>query len=154
MMNTPSLFNSPVRTALFGLVTLAILLTGVSLIASPARNKILEEVTVLYSDETPVLAIRLSYVFSYLGHFPLEEGKELRIRVRPVRVGPSDRKSVFLREGLRPLDGDEIDVDEVLYEGDTKEGPWLTIRFTRSVHYRVLPDADYRGIKIFIDPSD
>ena len=146
--------GKPVRTLLPGLCILALVLTSASLPAAPVRNKILEEVTVQNNDETPVLQVKLSYVFSYLGHFPPEKGEELRIRVRPVRVAPSDRQSVFLREGLRPLDGEMIAVDEVLYEGDTREGPWVTIRFTRPVHYRVLPDADHRGIQIFIDSSD
>ena len=146
--------GNPVRATLLGLGILAFTLASMSLPAAPVRNKILEEVSVEHNDETPVLHVKLSYVFSYLGHFPPEHGEELRIRVRPVRVGISDRQSVFLREGLRPLDGETIAVDEVLYEGDTREGPWVTIRFTRPVYYRVLPDADHRGIQIFIDSSD
>ena len=146
--------GNPVRTALLGLGILALLLAGMSLIASPVRNKILEEVTIWHSDEIPVLEVKLSFMFSYLGHFPPGGGKELRIRLKPVQVAPSDRQSVFHRESVRPLDGEQFAIDEVVYEGDVKEGPWLTIHFTRPVHYRVLPNADYRGIKIYLDPSE
>ena len=135
-------------------LALLVFLTGTSAIAAPVRNKVLEEVTLQQDNGQPVLDIQLSFVFSYLGHFPLDEGRELRIRLKPVRVAPSDRKSVFARESLTPVNAADFAIDEVVYEGDVKEGPRLTVYFDHPVHYHVVPDADYRGIKIFLDPSD
>ncbi|WP_132971873.1 hypothetical protein [Thiogranum longum] len=117
-------------------------------------NKVLEEVTIQVVDGKPVLEAKLSFLFSYLGHFPIDEGKELRIRLKPVQVAPVDRESVSGREGISPQGAEQYSVDEVVYEGDVKEGPWLTIHFTRPVHYHVIPGPDYRSIKVFLDPSD
>jgi hypothetical protein len=135
------------------LALLAVLISTITT-ASPVRNKVLEEVTVQHNAGQPALEIKLSFIFSYLGHFPLDEGSELRIRLQPVQVAPVDRKSIFGREGLRPVDAERFAIDEVVYEGDVKEGPWLTIHFTRPVHYRVIPGSDYRSIRILLELSD
>jgi len=135
-------------------LALLVFFTGTPAIAEPVRNQVLEEVTIRHDNGQPVLDIRLSFVFRYLGHFPLDEGRELRIRLEPVRVGPSDKKSIFARESVTPLNAGAFAIDEVVYEGDVKEGPRLTVYFDHPVHYHVIPDADYRGIKIFLDPSD
>jgi len=143
--------NYPARTRILHLALLALLLGSMHASAAPARSKVLEEVSIQQYDDQPVLEIRFSFLFSYRMHFPTNKGSELRIWLRPLQVAPSDRQSITGREGVRPPGGPQFGVDEVVYEGDVREGPWLTIHFTRPVHYRVVHDPDYRGIKVFLD---
>jgi hypothetical protein len=116
----------------------------------PARDRIIESVAVDVEDERVTLEIELSYVFRYLSHFPQSSGSELRIRIRPVRVPLSDRGAVYKNEGIVPPDAGIAAIDQVLYEGDSFDGPWLTIQFTRPVRYEVIPGSDYRSINVIV----
>ncbi|HHJ13765.1 MAG TPA: hypothetical protein ENJ79_05215 [Gammaproteobacteria bacterium] len=123
--------------------------------AAPAVQKVIEQARITRAaDGRPVLAVRLGFVFAYQDHFPDGSGTELRIRIRPVLVPPVDRAALTRREGTRPPGASLACIDEVLYEGDAREGPWLTIRFTRTMHYRVIATPDRRSLKIFIEPPE
>jgi len=125
-------------------------LGGWALSATPVRDRVLERVNLDIIDEQPMLNVQLSFPFRYLSHFPLAEGTELRIRLQPVMVPSSDMGAVFQREGTVPPDADNAAIDEVIYEGDIDGGPYLTIRFTGTMRYEVIPGADYRSLNILL----
>jgi hypothetical protein len=127
-----------------------VLETGWVVSGQPARDRIIENVTMDADDDQVTLEVELSYVFRYLSHFPQRGGSELRIRIRPVRVPISDSGAVFKNEGMVPPDAGLAAVDQVVYEGDSIDGPWLTIYFTRPVHYEVIPGSDYRSIYVIV----
>ena len=136
-----------------GSILLAALVIGIggwALSAAPVRDRVLERVDLNIIDEQVILNVQLSFPFRYLSHFPLDESRELRIRLQPVRVPSSDIGAVSRREGVVPADADSAAVDEVIYEGDIAGGPYLTIRFTGTMRYEVIPGADYRSINILL----
>jgi len=139
----------PRRLSLVVLVIIA-LAAGWVFSGQPARDRIIESALINVDDGYVLLEVRLTYPFRYLSHFPQETGSELRIRIVPVRVPSSDVGAVFRNEGLVPPDADIAAVDQVLYEGDNPDGPYLTIRFTRPVRYQVIPGSDYRSMNIVI----
>jgi hypothetical protein len=139
----------PRRLSLVVLVIIA-LAAGWVFSGQPARDRIIESALINVDDGHVLLEVRLTYPFRYLSHFPQETGSELRIRIVPVRVPSSDVGAVFRNEGLVPPDADIAAVDQVLYEGDNPDGPYLTIRFTRPVRYQVIPGSDYRSMNIVI----
>jgi hypothetical protein len=139
----------PSWLAALALVMIA-LETGWVVSGQPARDRILEDVSVDAGDQRITLETRLSYVFRYLSHFPQHSGSELRIRIRPVMVPPSDRDAVYRNEGIVPPQAELASIDQVLYEGDNFDGPYLTIQFTRPMHYEVIPGSDYRSINVIV----
>ena len=87
-------------------------------------------------------------------HFPPHSGEELRIRLFPVRIPPSDINAAFRREGVVPRHAEDVAVDEVIYEGDSEGGPYLILYFTRPVSYEVIPGSDYRSMNILVRSID
>lgn len=119
--------------------------------AQPVRDKILDEVYVTRENDRPAIHVSLTFPFRYLSHFPPEEGAELRIRIKPVRIPISDSDAVFKREGIRPDRADTVGLIEVLYEGDIDGGPYITLIFSRSVTYEVIPGTDYRHLTVIAE---
>ena len=133
------------------LAPLMILALAGGAIAGPTvRYKMLEDVQVLKNNGDLFVEVHFSIPMRYRMHFPPDNGKELRIQLRAVQVPGSDLDALFRREAVAPPYGDVIALDEVIYEGDIQDGPWLTIRFTRSVSYQVIPGSDYRSMRIVI----
>ena len=138
------------RQLLLVVLAATLLAAGWTLSGPPARDRIIESALINVVDGHVVLEVALSFPFRYQSHFPQETGDELRIRIAPVRVPSSDLDAVFKREGLVPPDAETVGIDEILYEGDTAGGPYLTIRFTRPARYQVIPGSDYRRLSIVI----
>jgi len=141
---------TPIRLSLKVFVVIAFLVAGWMIQAEPARDKIIDSALLRIDGENTFLDVQLTFPFRYLSHFPQETGQELRIRIQPVRVPSSDLNAAFQREGTVPPNADIAAIDEVIYEGDSASGPWLTIRFTRPVRYQVIPGGDYRSVTIAI----
>ena len=138
------------RVALKALVVVACLAAGWLIQAEPVRDKIIASALLRVEGDNTLLDVHLTFPFRYLSHFPQETGEELRIRIVPVSVPSSDLGAVLRREGVTPPDAGIAAIDEVIYEGDSTNGPWLTIRFTRPVRYQVIPGSDYRSVTIAI----
>jgi len=138
------------RLPLKAVIVVVCLAAGWLIQAEPARDKIIASALLRVEGDNTLLDVHLTFPFRYLSHFPQETGEELRIRIQPVRVPSSDLNAAFLREGTVPPDADIAAIDEVIYEGDSASGPWLTIRFTRPVRYQVIPGGDYRSVTIAI----
>lgn len=138
------------RLPLKAFIVVACLVAGWMIQAEPARDKIIDSALLRVEGGNTLLEVQLTFPFRYLSHFPQETGEELRIRIQPVRVPSSDLNAAFLREGTVPPDADIAAIDEVIYEGDSTNGPWLTIRFTQPVRYQVIPGSDYRSVSVVI----
>jgi hypothetical protein len=118
--------------------------------AQPVRDRILEEVTITHENGHHIIEINFPFRIRYQSHFPDRHGKELRIRLQPVRVAATDIDAVFRRESVVPQYASVIALDEVTYEGDIKSGTQLTLTFTEDVTYEVRPAPDYTHIRIII----
>ena len=118
--------------------------------APPVRDKVLEDVEITKSDGNLIVEVYFSFPLRYRSHFPQDSGKELRIRLQPVRVPVSDLDAVFQRESVTPPYADAVALDEVIYEGDIDGGPYLTVRFLQTASYQVVPGADYRSMRIVV----
>ncbi len=116
--------------------------------APPARDKVLEEVEVLENDGHFIIDVHFAFPLRYRSHFPAERGEELRIRLLPVRIPPSDINAAFEREGVVPRGAEAAAIDQVAYEGDSEGGPYLIVSFTKMVSYEVIPGSDYRSMTI------
>jgi len=135
------------RTAAILLLAFAACTIGA---APQVRDMVLDQVEITRSDGNLILQVNFSFPLRYVSHFPPGDGSELRIRLSPIQVPPSDEDAVFKRESITPPYADTIALDEVIYEGDVDSGPYLTVRFLRPVRYEVVPGADYRSCNVIV----
>jgi hypothetical protein len=138
------------RQLLLAVFAVTALAAGWVILAQPVRDRIIDDAVIEPRAGHIFLEVSLTLPFRYLSHIPLDGGRELRVRIQPVQVAGSDRDAVFKREAVMPPDADVAAVDQVIYEGDAPDGPWLTVRFTRAVRFQVIPGADYRRVIIEI----
>ena len=84
----------------------------------------------------------------YLGHFPEKKGDILQIKFRAIAFD-AIRDNYSLIEKLNLVDITRKDyIDDVRYEGDVPGGPFIIIRFTKPVLYRVEEGSGLRSISV------
>ena len=136
------------------LAALVLLIVAENHSAPPVRDKVLEEVEVHEQDGQSIVKVQFSFPLRYRSHFPQEKSAELRIRLFPVRIPPSDVNAAFKREGVVPRGAESASIDEVIYEGNSEGGPYLILHFTRAVRYEVIPGSDYRSVSVMVRSLD
>ncbi len=141
------------RRAIVGSIAVLCLLGfGSRLPAQPAGNRIIEDAWLERSGECGWLTIRFTLPMQYVSHFPPEQGKELRIQLKPLGINRSDMPALGHNEPIRVADLDAIaPVQRLDYEGQyNPNAPVISLVFEDEVHYRVQPGADFRSIRILL----
>ena len=125
--------------------------------AQPVRDRVLSGVQVAEDRSCAVVKVNLNFPVRYLSHFPLNAGRELRIKLRSIEISPSDREGLLGRESVRPPASDLADIRKIEYEGDNPAGPVLTFSFRDEANYKVGQGTDFRSLIVAIsgpEPSD
>ena len=136
------------KTALMGASAgIITLLLVVALRAQPTGGRILSDIALAGSETCRTAQIGFSFPIRYVNHFPQKEGKELRIQLKPVTVGPMDEQDLREREAFSPVD-DSTPLSNVIYEGDMEGGPYLTLQFNQITRYTVAQGTDFRSISV------
>lgn len=123
------------------------LLLVVALRAQPTGGRILSDITLAGSEACRTARISFNFPIRYINHFPQKEGKELRIQLKPVTVGPMEEQDLLEREAFSPVD-DTTPLSNVIYEGDMEGGPYLTLQFSQVTHFAVAQGTDFRSISV------
>ncbi|MGI9422647.1 MAG: hypothetical protein ACR2PA_05600 [Hyphomicrobiaceae bacterium] len=118
--------------------------------AEPVLDRVLSDVEVLAKPRCTIMKVGFNLRVRFLGHFPAEKGRELRIRVRAI-----DRQSDYFvgrlkREALSPPRDPRAAVRAIEFETIRADGPTLVIQFERSVAYQVAQGADFQSIIIAV----
>jgi hypothetical protein len=135
------------------LLAIAVVLLAQLAGSEPVRKKILDELDVQEGEEVTTIRISLTSRVRYIRHFPYESGEELRIKILLFDVSRDNREAFFSRETLVPFDSKDLPLNEVVYEGDTESGPYLTLFFSRRVDFGVQQGTDSRSIVVYINKS-
>jgi hypothetical protein len=114
--------------------------------AEPLRDRVLQDVDV--RDRCVVAGF--AFPIQYVRHFPADRGDELRIRIRPRLAGRIEADALGGREAVRPPRRRSLHLSEVVYEGDVADGPYLIMRFSRPVSFRVGVGHDFRSIVVLV----
>jgi len=152
--------NSPLRITHskymlhLGLAAAALALTlAAALHAQPTGGKILADITINGTKSCRMAQIGFSFPVRYINHFPQSEGKEVRIQLKPLTVGPLEEQDLLDREAFSPAQ-DETLLNNVIYEGDMEGGPYLTVQFSQAVRFTVAQGTDFRSIKVGFHTAD
>jgi len=141
------------KTALMGASAGIIALSlVVALRAQPTGGWILSDITLAGSESCRTARISFNFPIRYVNHFPQKEGKELRIQLKPVTVGPMEEQDLQEREAFSPVD-DSAPLNNVIYEGDMEGGPYLTLQFSQIAHFAVVQGTDFRSISVTFQTS-
>jgi hypothetical protein len=143
--------RSLIETVLLSVVILVALLTPFPAPwAQPVRERVLEEVLVAETPDAWEVHVGLSFPARYERHFPLHEGRELRVTMQPLAVSAVDASELSGRESVRPQGAGAMGLMEVTWEGDVGEGPYLTFTFTHPVSFWVRQGKDFRSLVVTV----
>lgn len=106
----------------------------------------------MFSEHPEAVNINVSFNFPvrYLNHFPAKQGRELRIKLLPIAIATVDRDALLHRESYTPEMPNLAGITEVLYEGDTFTGFYLTLYFLGKAQWQVEQGRDYRSLQVRI----
>jgi tetratricopeptide (TPR) repeat protein len=95
------------------------------------------------------VTIELACGVEYIDHFPVDRGETLRIQLEATTicngVSPLAAQS---REQYRPLQADLINLQEIIYDGNSSGGQILTLVFGDAVEYEVLHSGTSNTITV------
>jgi hypothetical protein len=138
------------KTLLLPTLVLLLACLATELCAQPISGRIISDVDIFAGEEQTEVHINFNFPVRYLRHFPEKTGEELRIQLRPIAVSPDDREALFQRESFVPNEHNQANLSEVIYEGDSFSGLFLTLYFNDVETYQVKQGADYRSLTIIV----
>lgn len=127
-----------------GLVTITLI---VALQAQPTGGTIMTNVSLFRSQSCTTVNVAFSIPIRYVSHFPQIQGKEVRIRLKPIAAGSIEASALFKREGFSPVNA-VTPLENVVYEGDMAGGPYLSLQFSHNVDFTVVQGRDFRSMAI------
>lgn len=139
----PSLF-----IATIGIAGWFFLATGIGL-GEPVLNQVLSGARVIQSVGSSCPAIRIGFNFRvrYVSHFPVNGGRELRIKVRPLNRINASKNFLIPRESAIAPNLPGVDIRGIVFEANGS-GPVLMIYFDRKVAYKVSQGSDFTSILV------
>jgi hypothetical protein len=118
--------------------------------AEPASDSVLASVQVSNQAQCSALKISFNLRVQYISHFPVSEGQELRVLVRPIDAGQTT-EILTRRESLRAPATRFGHIRTIDFEAANAAGPALVIQFDKPVRYAVSQGADFESliVKVF-----
>ena len=132
---------------LAGLVTLT---AAPRVEAEPALDRVLASVQASNQKSCTALSIAFNLRIRYLSHFPVGQGQELRIQLRPIDGAQAAAEILTRRESLRSPDTKFGHIRAIDFEAGQAAGPSLVIQFQESVHYEVSQGGDFQSLIVTI----
>jgi len=97
-----------------------------------------------------VVQVNFNFLVRYDSHFPLDQGQELRISVRPIDRAQAASIVQLRREAARVPDKSVVPIRAIDFEVDQPNGPVLRIQFEQPVAYRVFQGPDFQSVVIAV----
>ena len=84
----------------------------------------------------------------YLGHFPDDNSDIIQIKLRAIGFSEFRENISLLDQFVTPADMQEKFLQDVRYEGNVPGGPFLVVRFSKPMSYRVTESNGLKGLII------
>ena len=84
----------------------------------------------------------------YLGHFPDDNSDIVQVKLRAIGFGEFRENFSLLDQFVTPTDMQEKFLQDVRYEGDVPGGPFIVVRFSKPMTYRVTESNGLKGLII------
>ncbi|MBE9516835.1 MAG: tetratricopeptide repeat protein [Proteobacteria bacterium] len=129
------------------------LVLGLVLLPVPAQAQLLDDVEPVRGGSTTRLALSFSQAIQYRRHLPLVVGKEVTIYLRPVsqqaRI-PGER--LYRSSHTITVNGKKLRVS-VFEERPQAKDHRVTLRFSRKLHFKILPGRGGSSIDIVLSSA-
>ena len=84
----------------------------------------------------------------YLGHFPDDNSDIIQVKLRAIGFSEFRENISLLEQFVTPVDMQEKFLQDVRFEGNVPGGPFLVVRFSRPMSYRVTESNGLKGLII------
>jgi hypothetical protein len=84
----------------------------------------------------------------YLEHFPEDNSDVLQVKIRAIGFSDFTENFSLMDQFIAAADSQEKFLEDVRYEGDVPGGPFIVVRFTKSMKYRVNESNGLKGLII------
>jgi len=84
----------------------------------------------------------------YLGHFPDDNSDIIQVKLRAIGFSEFRENISLLEQFVTPADMQEKFLQDVRFEGNVPGGPFLVVRFSRPMSYRVTESNGLKGLII------
>ncbi len=140
--------------AIIGTASLFFLATGYGF-AEPVLNQVLSGARVIQSvgSSCPTIRIGFNFRVRYVSHFPVNGGRELRIKVRPLDRISARKNFLVPREAVNASNLPGVDIRGIDFEANGS-GPVLMVYFNRQVAYKVSQGSDFTSILVQVAGSN
>jgi tetratricopeptide (TPR) repeat protein len=118
--------------------------------AEPVSDRILAGHQVVTQSGCVLVKINFNVRMRYASHFPLGQGSDLRIVVRPIDPAQAAATITTRRESLRPPEGPATHIKSIEFEAARADGPVVNIQFDAPVAYNVAGGADFQSLIVAI----
>jgi len=94
------------------------------------------------------LDINFTNPVRYLGHYPLDEGDVLQVKLRPVAFG-GFKENVSIADKL-PSSSKVLDynIEDIFYEGQVPGGPFIVVRFSKPMRFEVKEGEGLKSLLV------
>jgi hypothetical protein len=144
------LFHGRVCAPFFRSLPLAATLAAGSASAQPVIDEFVSGAHVNATKECALLKVNFHVRVRYAGHFPLDQGDELRISLKVIEPEFNKRLRMVKREGVRVDRADLAGVQAVTLDLDQIGGPALRVQFTHPRAYQVVQFGNFDSIAVMI----
>ncbi len=118
--------------------------------ALSSQDRILSGISFSDSENYRKINVSFNFPVRYLRHYPLNNGKEVRIQFKPIVTSPESRAALKRREKLIPPKGNPAGVERVEYEGDDFIEPTIRVVFEKAVPYEAKQGEDFRSLAVLV----
>ena len=119
-----------------------------SALAEPALDRVLSGVQVISSNACTKLNIGFNLRVRYISHFPVGQGQELRVMLRPIDGQQAAAEILTRRESVRAPEIKGTPIRSIDFEAGDAAGPVLVIQFARPVSYQVGQGGDFQSLVV------
>lgn len=116
--------------------------------AEPALDRVLASVQASNQKRCTALNIAFNLRVRYLSHFPISNGQELRIMLRPIDGAQAANEILSRRESLRAPETKFAHIRAIDFEAGNAAGPVLIIQFDQPTNFAVAQGDDFQSLVV------
>lgn len=136
------------RPCFFVTILTGLLLTQATAFSSSGR--IISDISFSKNPNEATLKVSFNYPVRYLRHYPLNNGKEVRIQFEPIVTDTGDKLNLKKRESYFPPTANPAGAVRVEYEGRDLLKPTVLVVFDEPRNFDVKQGDDFRSIRVLV----
>lgn len=126
---------------------------AMGVVSFDSERTLIDDAVLIREAERKILHLDFSAPVRLVGSYPESTGDIVQIKLAVIAFGKFDNNLSLLEKFVGIEEGKEIHMTHMRYEGNVPGGPFLVMRFDRSVHWKVGEGEGLLGMNIEIGES-